>query len=53
MKIQVFWVVKPCSDAIGYCHFGATIFTLKVVVVWSSETLVSYHILTVSQPRRQ
>jgi hypothetical protein len=45
-------VVTPCSDVVGYPHFEhpvASIFRLTAcsdVAAWSSETLVSYHIIT-------
>jgi hypothetical protein len=41
--VEVFWVVTPCSDAVGYLRFGglATFITLKTVAARSSETYVS------------
>jgi len=32
-----------CSDVMGYQRFGGPYFRVKMVVAWSSETLVSYH----------
>jgi hypothetical protein len=53
MKIQVadFCVVTLCSDAIGYqCFRGPCCLLhqgeLKMEAAWSSETLISYHIIT-------
>jgi hypothetical protein len=42
IQVQVFWVVKPRNFAVGYQSFrGPSI--LKMEVVWTSETLVSYY----------
>jgi hypothetical protein len=38
--------VTPCNDVVGYWRFGAIPFTLKMKAEWSSETLVSHHIIT-------
>jgi hypothetical protein len=51
IEVAVFWVVTPCSHVVGYQSFGVrgyttSIFTLKTEAVWSSETLVFYHIIT-------
>jgi len=51
IKIAVFWVLTPCSDVVGYQHFGGPCCShlqSKVVVkaAWSSEMLVCHHITT-------
>jgi hypothetical protein len=40
-QVEVFWVVTPCSVVVWY-----QLFTLKMEVPWTAETLVSYHITT-------
>jgi hypothetical protein len=47
-EIEVFWVVMPCSVALGYRRFrGPCCLHLQVEVkmeaAWTSDTLVSYH----------
>jgi len=37
-QVEVFWVVTPCSEMVGYQRF-----TLKMESVWDSETSVSYN----------
>jgi hypothetical protein len=48
IQVEVFWVVTPCSDVVGYQRFtevrAGSGLTLKEA--WTSETLVSYHITT-------
>jgi hypothetical protein len=39
VRVAVFWVVTPCSDAVGWPHFAP-----EVEVAWPSETLMSCHI---------
>jgi len=42
IKIQVvFWILIPCSDVVGYQHFGGPCCMLPLC---SSEVMVSYHI---------
>jgi hypothetical protein len=38
IHVVVFWAVTPCG--------GVDDFTLKMEAAWSSEMLVSYHIIT-------
>jgi hypothetical protein len=38
IQVEVFWVVTPCSVAVGYQHHVI----LKMEATRSSETLVSY-----------
>jgi hypothetical protein len=42
MKVEVFWVVTPCGDVLGYRRFGGSCY-LKIETAWISETSVSYH----------
>jgi hypothetical protein len=42
-QVQVFWVVTPCGDVVGYQSFGVLCFTLKMEAAWPTETLISYH----------
>jgi hypothetical protein len=47
-QVELFWVVTPCSVAVGYQRFGSPCclqlpFTLKMEAARSSETLVSFH----------
>jgi len=52
IQVEVFWVVIPCCDVMGYRRFGglssltfqAELKWLKMDTTWSSETSVSYHI---------
>jgi hypothetical protein len=39
IQVEVFWVVMPCSVVVRYQRFN-----VKIEAVWTSETLVSYHI---------
>jgi len=48
IQVEVFWVVTPCTDVIGYQRFGGPCylilhFTLKMEAAWTSETLVFYN----------
>jgi hypothetical protein len=38
--VEVFWVVTPCSVAVGYQPWPST---MKMEAAWTSEMLVSYH----------
>jgi len=49
IQVEVLWVETPCNDVVGYQRFGGQCcvhlhFTFKEAA-WSSETLVSYHIM--------
>jgi hypothetical protein len=37
-RVEVFWVVTPCSVVVGYQRL-----TLKMKEAWTSETTLSYH----------
>jgi hypothetical protein len=37
IEVEVFWVMSPCSVMVD------DVFTLKMAVAWTSETLVSYY----------
>jgi hypothetical protein len=54
IQVDVFSVLKTCSDVIGYKSFGGPccIHLESEVTVGHSETSVSYHITSVSQQRR-
>jgi hypothetical protein len=51
IQVEVFWVMTPSSDVVGYQRFWGPCclhlhFTLKMKAAWSSETLVPYHNIT-------
>jgi hypothetical protein len=39
IRVEIFWVVMPCSDVVGYQRF----IDPSCLRAWTSETLVSYH----------
>jgi hypothetical protein len=47
MQVEIFWIVIPCSVAVGYhLRDAASIFRVKREVALSTEMLVSYHNIT-------
>jgi hypothetical protein len=48
IKVEVFWVVTPCSIVVGYRRFGGPCCfhlqdEVEMETAWAYETLVSYH----------
>jgi len=47
IHIMVFWVMTWSIDVVGYVCFGGSCYSI-FSAAWSSETIVSYHITTLS-----
>jgi hypothetical protein len=43
IKVEFFWVLRPCSVVVGYQRFRGPCFTLQLEATGSSETSASYY----------
>jgi hypothetical protein len=50
IEVEVFWIVPPCNDMVGYKRFGRPcclhLHGEKMEAPRSVETLISYHVIT-------